>query len=186
MAKTLAANSFATIFADHFNTVILDGIGPKNENGVPATTYTAVVPESCVPHLKELKQWTNNNWEKLLKEHNGSVTELLADLPNIAATFEPKEPKAQSPGDRAVMNILCRLNPTAVAGLSGASLVKATKPDVERFKVSASVEKYQSQYEAEYIAVTSATDKRSLRGEDKPDDAGVGFVFETDDAATAD
>jgi hypothetical protein len=178
-------DTVANVFADYFSVVILDGIGGKNVDGVPATTYTAFVPESCVPHLKELKQSINNNWDKLLKEHGGNVATLLAAIPGIAASFEPKEPKAQTPGDLAVQNILCRMNPQAVAGLSGAALVKATKPDVERFKVSANLEKYRSQLEAELIAIQNATDKRSLRGEEKSEDTGVGFTFDTNETETS-
>ncbi len=181
MPKTLATDTVANKFASFNNVIILDGIGDKNVDGVAATTYTAFIPESCLEYLKEFKQWVNNNWAKLVKEHNGSVAELLADLPNIAASFEPSDPKAQTPLKLAVQNILCRMNPLAVQGLAGAALVKACAPDVEIFLVKASLEKYNAQLESELIAIQNATDKRSVKGEKKTAETGGRFTYETAD-----
>ena len=41
------------------------------------------------------------------------------------------------------------MHPQAVQGLSGSALVKALAPDVERFLLTASLEKYRSQIEAD-------------------------------------
>lgn len=189
MAKSLPVNSVANEFADYNSVVILDNIGGKNTETETATTYTVFVPEKCMPHLPELRMWINNNWDaKVFKHPDGrsfTAEEKLAAIPTIAETFEPKEPKAQTPLRRAVQNILCRMHPQAVQGLSGSALVKALEKEVERFIHSASLEKYRSQIEAELIAIKNETGKRARRGEGETGtQSGPMFDFDTADAAT--
>lgn len=189
MAKTLNSVSVADAFAAFNSVIILDGIGPQNADGVAATTYTAFVPDTCAEYLSDLRTYINNNWSaKLFKNADGtfkSVAERLEMVPEIAKNFSPKAPKSQTPLRRAVQNILCRMHPASVQGLSGQALVNSMAPHVERFLASASLEKYRAQVEAEIATINAETAKRSLRdGTSSPSDK-LDISFETDSEAEA-
>ncbi len=189
MAKSLSANSVADAFAAYNSVIILDGIGPQNEGGVAATTHTVFVPDSCAEYLGDLRTYLNNNWSaKLFKRPDGtfySVDERLTMIPDIAANFTPKAPKSQTPLRRAVQNILCRMHPTSVQGLSGQALVNSMAPHVERFLQSASLEKYRPQLEAEIATIQAETSKRSLRDGSQTVGDKLDITFEEDSAETA-
>ncbi len=187
MAKTISANNVADAFAEYNSVIILDGIGGKNSETETATTYTVFVPESCAESLSELRTYLNNNWDaKLFKKPDGtfySVSERLEMIPNIAANYTPSAAKSQTPLRRAVQNILCRMHPASVQGLSGQLLVNSLAPHVERFLATASLEKYQAQIEAELAAIAAETAKRSRRdGTASPSDK-LDLSFETNEAA---
>ncbi len=191
MAKTVPANTVAEAYAAYSDMVILDGIGPantKDENGVtiPATTYVAFVDKSCVEYLGELRDYINRNWttKKCFAHPDGSMMTLdekLSAIPAIALAFEPSTPKTQSPIDLAIQNILVRMNPLDVQGLSGQALINACAPDVVRFHLQADLSRYQDQIDAEIAAIAASTSKRSVRDGTgaKPTTQGVGMKFET-------
>lgn len=188
MPKPISSVNIATAYGEYLNLVILSGIGGKNTETETATTYNSFVVEDAAPNLDKWRTYINNNWES---------AKVFPNCPDDAAkvAYVPKlvrenldkfatPAKVQTPLHRAVQNILARMFPNDVAGLSGAALTKALSANMERFIVSGSLEKYRAMIDAELVLIASETDKRSRRdGTAASEDGGLVLDFETDETA---
>lgn len=181
--------SVAEAFPQYLNTVILDGIGGKNTETHTATTYVAFVTDEAAPVLDKVRTFVNNNWESAKVFPNCTKDEdKLARVPQlIVDNLEKFEapPKVAVPLKQAVQNIIVRMFPDAFAGKTGSVLTKIAAPEVERFLLTANLEKFRPQIEAELISIASAQGKRGRKGAGGEGDAPLNLAFDTAEPVAA-